>query len=302
MFNRQNNQSAVFRQPVTDAERLHALRALVACPTNSIRTVPTTTTTTDSTPSTTKSQKPNAITAAKSFPLHYNNIPGVYYLGHASAHTFGAASWLLLRRDVVVMVDVPRYDANLASRIDALLKTHNRQAVDYILLTHCDDVAGHDAWAERLTGCQRIIHAADQSTAQGTDKCEVVLHDEDFELYDENVRRYCIGLGVYVLYVPGHTEGSLGVWDEETKTLFSGDHCWGGGGSGGIERESEEKWVTASDRFCFFDFDVQVENIAALRNLGVRNVLPGHGKPVMFGSEEEGRKAFAEAPGRIRGC
>lgn len=252
------------------------------------------------TPSTKTAPSPNTKVAAKSFPLPYGAIPGVYYLGYASAHTFGASSWLLLGTDVTVMVDCPRYNGGLAGRIDALLEQHNRTGVDYILLTHCDDVTGHDDWAARLKGSKRIIHAVEQSVKQGTDKCEVVLNDDDFEQYRE-VRRFCIGKDVYILHVPGHTQGSLAVWDERSKSLFSGDHCWGGGGSRGIDHGKEDKWVTASDRYCFFDFDTQVKNITALAGLGVRSVLPGHGKPVLFESEDEGGKAFAQAAERIRG-
>ena len=39
IFHRDNHQSAVCHQPSTDLERLHALQALLACPTGSIGTV-----------------------------------------------------------------------------------------------------------------------------------------------------------------------------------------------------------------------------------------------------------------------
>ena len=54
----------------------------------------------------------------------------------------------------------PRYSSRLADRIEAL------GGLRWMLLTHMDDVADHEAWAERFPGVERVMHAADVRGAE----------------------------------------------------------------------------------------------------------------------------------------
>ena len=83
----------------------------------------------------------------------------VFYCGWASKRSFGACSWLICRPDGNVMVDVPRWSAPLARRIEAL------GGLAAIVLTHRDDVADHARWA-RAFGAERWIHGADSQAAK----------------------------------------------------------------------------------------------------------------------------------------
>ena len=73
----------------------------------------------------------------------YELTPGVQALGHNARSSFGAHSYLVERPDGNLMVDSPRYLRSLAERIDDL------GGIAHVLLSHRDDVADADRWAER---------------------------------------------------------------------------------------------------------------------------------------------------------
>lgn len=126
-----------------------ALKALVSCPTASIRLEKTSSGPEDEflTPQATKE-------VMKTFPqaVDVENLAGVYHLGFHSKKSFGATSYLVRTQAYGnIMVDCPRYNAVLAESIKKL------GGVDYIFLTHKDDVGDHAQWAREF-GATRIIH------------------------------------------------------------------------------------------------------------------------------------------------
>jgi ferredoxin len=168
--------SHVWRQPEGEAETTQALLALRACPVAAI-------------------QAPAALvrrTPADGFPalLTRHAAGEVYYCGWASRRSFGASSYLIVRPAGNVLIDSPRFNAPLARRIEAL------GGLAAIVLTHRDDVADHDRWAQRF-GCPRWIHAADSDAAPGA---EHLLQGEEPLDLDPDLR---------LTPVPGHTAGSL---------------------------------------------------------------------------------------------
>jgi glyoxylase-like metal-dependent hydrolase (beta-lactamase superfamily II)/ferredoxin len=182
-------QSIVVRQPRTDAERLRAAMALVACPTASIGT----------------STKADVARAVDAFPERI--AEDVYYCGYASETSFGASSYLLCRPEGNVLVDSPRAAKPLLERIAAL------GGVRTMILTHRDDVADHEA-IHRAFGCDRVIHEADVDP--GTAVAEIKIAS------DAPVR---LAPDLLVVPVPGHTRGSVALLARDCY-LFSGDHVW----------------------------------------------------------------------------
>lgn len=162
--------SHVQHQPQGDAEVRQALLALQACPVAAIGT----------------SRELLAQTPADGFPSLVDARPegDTYYCGWASRKSFGASSWLLVRRHADgsannVLIDAPRWSGALARQIAEL------GGIQQIVLSHRDDVADHAAWARHF-GCGRWIHAADASAApeaehrlEGT---EPVALDADLQL------------------------------------------------------------------------------------------------------------------------
>jgi glyoxylase-like metal-dependent hydrolase (beta-lactamase superfamily II) len=141
--------------------------------------------------------------AAHSFPAPV--VPGVYPCGFHDPSSFGAAPWLIARSNGNVLVDVPRFSAPLARRIEAL------GPVKWLFLTHRDNVAEHSRWAQRL-GCERIIHVRDQNS-DTADVETVITGDQPVPLAPD----------LLMIPTPGHTVGSMCLlWQDQV--LFSGDH------------------------------------------------------------------------------
>jgi ferredoxin len=88
VFEHAEGQSAVHHQPTGEKERLHALQALLACPTASIGTV----------------EKPTDIKATQlSFPIPVAN--NVHHCGYHAEASFGAASYFIQRPEGNILVD-----------------------------------------------------------------------------------------------------------------------------------------------------------------------------------------------------
>jgi glyoxylase-like metal-dependent hydrolase (beta-lactamase superfamily II)/ferredoxin len=188
VFDRQAGQSAVFHQPVTAAERLAAMQALLSCPTASIGTVDR--------PSDTK-------TVQASLPIRITDR--VYHCGYHAQSSFGAASYLITRPEGNVLVDSPRFAPPLVKQIESL------GGVRYLYLTHRDDVADHQKFHDHF-GCDRILHS--DEIQPDTQNVEIQLHGtETTTLADD----------LLIIPVPGHTQGHT-VLLYADRILFSGDH------------------------------------------------------------------------------
>jgi glyoxylase-like metal-dependent hydrolase (beta-lactamase superfamily II) len=184
--------SYVARQPATEAERLRAHMALVACPTASIGTAP----------------GADLPAASRAFPEEV--LPGISFCGFTSRDSFGAWSWLVRRPGGNVLVDSPRAAGILMDRLESM------GGVATMFLTHQDDVADHEAYRRRFR-CERVIHEADLSS--DTRGVERVLAGTD------PVR---LAPDLLAVPVPGHTAGSAALLLRD-ETLFSGDHLWADG-------------------------------------------------------------------------
>ena len=222
--------SVFTRQPTTDEEVAMAWRAVQVCPTRSVG-------------NTEVRQPPPGV-----FPHDLGD--GVHRLGHNAESSFGAHSYLVVRDGANVMVDSPRWTRQVVDPVEAL------GGIDVILLTHRDDVADADRYAERF-GARVWIHADDRGAAPyatdlltGTDPVEVVP-------------------GVIGFPVPGHTRGSV-LWHVDGHLLFSGDSL---------------AWSPTTDRLtafwnaCWYSWDAQTESLGrfAQSGLGFDRLFCGHG-------------------------
>lgn len=226
----------VQHQPLGSAETRQALLALQACPVAAIETT----------------AELRRQTPADGFPVPItrHGAGEVFYCGWASKRSFGACSWLIVRSDGNVLIDVPRWSAPLARRIEAM------GGLSAIVLTHRDDVADHQRWASAF-GCERWIHQADADAAPGAER---LLQGDDPLL---------IGAALQLIPTPGHTAGSLCVLlGEQRAVLFSGDHLWW---------NPQRQVVVASARYCWWNFEEQIHSVRRLLELDVAWLLPGHG-------------------------
>lgn len=247
--------SFVERQPTAAAERHRALMALVACPTASIGS----------------SSRAGIGAAVAAFPEPIEG--GVYSCGFASADSYGASSYLVVREAGNVLVDSPRAAEPLMRRIEAM------GGVRFLFLTHADDVADHRRWHDRF-GCTRVMHAAD--LGRGTRDVEWVLRGEDATTIAEGLR---------AVPVPGHTAGSTALLCDET-FLFTGDHLWW---SPNYER------LHASRDVCWHSWPQQLRSLAQLQELRFSWVLPGHGRRYRAPSAEAMQQEIARALAALGG-
>jgi glyoxylase-like metal-dependent hydrolase (beta-lactamase superfamily II)/ferredoxin len=188
IFNRQASQSAVYKQPTTDQERLLAMQALLACPTASIGTV----------------DKPTDIKQVQqTFPIPVED--NVYHCGYHSEASYGAASYFIQRPEGNILIDSPRFTPPLVKRLEAL------GGIKYIYLTHQDDVADHQKFHEHFN-CERILHQDDIQPS--TQEVEIQLSGtEVVELTPD----------ILIIPQPGHTKGHT-VLLYKNKFLFTGDN------------------------------------------------------------------------------
>lgn len=241
-FAEDGDYSIVHHQPQTDQEELRAMMALVACPTASIGTV----------------EHHDAHLGIDAFPeLIADNA---YYCGFNAESSFGAWSYLIVCPESEggnVLIDSPRFATQLVKKIDEM------GGVRTMFLTHKDDVADHQRFAERFN-CTRVMHAEDGAHRLGIEK---VLTDE------QPIR---LGDDLIAIPVPGHTRGHT-VLLYRNKFLFTGDHlAW----------SPKRNSLIAFRNACWYSWTEQTRSIAKLLDYQFEWVLPGHGR-IHHGSAAE---------------
>ncbi len=178
--------SFVKAQPVDSADRRQALRALPACPTESIGCLGG------------DDVKP----VMKDFPLVIEEP--VFYCGYNSPKSYGGNSYFIQHADGNWLIDSPKFVTPLVKQLEAL------GGIAHIFLTHRDDVADAERYAEHFQS-RCIIHRDELSSQPGA---EVVL--------DGAGPRELVP-GFLAIPTPGHTKGHCVLLFQD-RFLFTGDH------------------------------------------------------------------------------
>jgi glyoxylase-like metal-dependent hydrolase (beta-lactamase superfamily II)/ferredoxin len=232
----------VWSQPASEEERRAAYRALVACPTGSIG----------------NPDKSGVAAAVDDFPMPL--APGVWYCGFPSPKSFGGSSYFVEHAGGNWMIDAPRFVERLANRIA------ERGGLRYIFLTHRDDVADAERYAERF-GATRIIHRLELDAQPRAER--VIEGFDPVELTP----------GFLAIPTPGHTRGHCVLLHD--RFLFTGDHMWWSRVRGRL---------TASRDVCWYSWPDQVRSVARLEPYSFEWVLPGHGQRAHFPRAEMQRQ------------
>ena len=208
-------------QPSSGPDILAAQMALLACPVAAIGTT----------------QKQDLTLARSSFPFALAD--DVFVNGYNDRSSYGAHSYFVRGEEENWMIDAPRFIKHLANNLEAL------GGLDYIFLTHRDDVGDADKYAAHF-GAKRVIHEFEKAAQPAA---ETILEGE---------ADHTVG-SARILFTPGHTKGHMVLLWKGT-SLFVGDHF-------------------ASSTYCWHSWDAQIESTRRLALLtGVEWVLPGHGK------------------------
>jgi glyoxylase-like metal-dependent hydrolase (beta-lactamase superfamily II)/ferredoxin len=220
--------SVVLRQPGSEADELELWRAALACPTQSIGTR-------------SHRQPPPGV-----FP--HRLTAEVSLCGYNAESSFGAHSYLVERPQGNLLVDSPRFTRQLVEPIA------ERGGLAHVLLSHQDDVADHDRWAERF-GARTWIHAIEHRAAPGA--TDLIEGDDAVEIEP----------GLVAVPVPGHTRGSV-AYHLDDRYLFTGDTLAWDPAAGRLDVFPGATW---------YSWDELAASIARLAALPVAWVLPGHG-------------------------
>ena len=223
----ESGRSVLARQPRTAIDVAALWRASVACPTKSI------------------GNRVDPRPPPDTFP--YQLTPGVLALGHNAPSSFGGHSYLVVRPNGNLLVDSPRFTRNLTGAIDEL------GGVAHVLLSHRDDVADADRWADRYNA-QVWIHTADADAAPYA--TDLTTGDDD------------IAPGVRSLHTPGHTEGHV-VYHVDDRWLFTGDTLFWNHRTDRLDVTPKQTWHS---------WDVLADSMDHIADLNVEWVFPGHGK------------------------
>lgn len=145
--------------------------------------------------------------------------------------------------------------------------------VDILILTHLHP--DHVFYANKIrkrTDCQILIGEKDSDTSLIKDhfpkwdgkRVELFQIDEVLKHGDE------ISTGTYsfkVLTAPGHTKGSIILFEKEEKVLFSGDVVFADGRIGRTDLPHSEP-------------EIMEETLKMIKSLDYKTLLPGHGRVV----------------------
>ena len=233
VYTEESDHSIVYHQPENEADVHRAAMALVACPTGSIGT----------------RAKIDIRAAARAFPDPVDD--NVYFCGYASANSYGASSYLIVRPEGNVLVDSPRFSKALVRRIEEL------GGVSTLFLTHQDDVADHEQFHKHF-GCRRIIHRADSNSVEA----EMLLDGKDPVQLDEDL---------LAIPTPGHTRGHVVLLDRN-RYLFTGDHlAWS-------DQTGKDARLVALRSW--YSWPEQTRSMRRLLDYRFEWVLPGHGRRV----------------------
>jgi glyoxylase-like metal-dependent hydrolase (beta-lactamase superfamily II)/ferredoxin len=233
VFAQAETTSFVHSQPASPADRRQALRALLSCPTGSIGCL--------------GDDDPKQV--MHDFPLHIEGP--VYYCGYNSPKSYGGNCYFVRHVDGNWLIDSPKFIRPLVKRLQTL------GGIKYIFLTHRDDVADAERFAEHF-GSRRIIHREELAAQPNA---EIVLEgDQPQELAP----------GFLCIPTPGHTRGHC-VLLYDRRFLFTGDH---------LDWDRDAQRLSASEDYCWYSWPRQIESLQRLAEYSFEWVLPGHGQRV----------------------
>lgn len=231
-FKLKNELSFIQKQPDNKKDLHDATLAILSCPVFSIGM---------------KDNKQNINKVAKTLPIKLQD--DVYFCSYNSEKSYGANSYFIKRDRGNILIDSPRYNSKLVKALEKL------GGIDYIYLTHIDDVADYKKFKEHFNA-KVIFHEDD--FRENISQAEITLKgSKAFEL-DEEVK---------IIPQSGHTKGHT-VLLYKDYFLFSGDN---------LSYSPEYNALTAFKDFCWFDWDTQLQSLKKLLNYNFHYILPGHG-------------------------
>ena len=247
----ETGRSIIVSQPDGPEQEAVMWRAAAACPTKSIGNLE------------------HPVEPAGIFPHQLTD--GVFALGNNALSSFAAHSFLVIRPEGNLMIDSPRFTRRLAASVDDL------GGVAHVLLTHRDDVADYDRWAERYDARVWIGEADADAAPLATD----LTGSDDVTL---------IAPDALSIPAPGHTVGHV-VYHIDGRLLFTGDTLhWN-------HRRAE---LDVFPNQTFHSWEILADTMDRLAAFNVEWVFAGHGMWHHVGVAEWTRQMTALGPAMRR--
>ncbi len=189
----------------------------------------------------------------------------------------GADSNSYLIDDVLVDTGTGQNPEYLYSK----LKEHgvNPEDIKIIVNTHChyDHVGGNKNFPNAKIAIGKIDGEAikaddDPNTVSNLFGHSIERHDVDIELEEgDKIKNF------EVLHTPGHSKGGICLWDGEN--LICGDTVFANGGVGRMDIGG--------------DYEDMKKSVKRLKELDVKNLLPGHGPIVLNNGKEHLKMSYS---------
>jgi glyoxylase-like metal-dependent hydrolase (beta-lactamase superfamily II) len=145
-----------------------------------------------------------------------------------------------------------------------------RDSISTIVLTHCHyDHTAHVVEIARLCNAEIAIHQLDASALQDDLQSVALYFGERAPLvHPHRLLSGEEGVGpLTVLHTPGHTPGSICLFEEQEGILFSGDTVFSEGSFGRYDLPGG-------------NFQALRQSVKKLADLKVEGLYPGHGFPI----------------------
>jgi glyoxylase-like metal-dependent hydrolase (beta-lactamase superfamily II) len=223
--------SVFARQPSTPEEVHQAWLAAELCPTRSVRT------------------ESHLRPPPRVYPHRLQD--GVFLCGHNHRSSFGAHSYLVVRAEGNLLIDSPQFTKKLVGPFE------EAGGIAKILLSHRDDVADADKWADRF-GAEVHIHREDRSAAPYA--THLIEGDSPADASE-------VAAGLRAIPVPGHTKGSV-VFQVDETLLFTGDS---------LTWSYEHDRMRAFREACWYSWPAQKQSLFGLAAYRFERLFSGHG-------------------------
>ncbi|MDH4122769.1 MAG: MBL fold metallo-hydrolase [Thermoplasmata archaeon] len=197
----------------------------------------------------------------------------------------------LVRDKKCILVDVGT-DQNIDLLVKSLMRDGSPDRIDKIVLTHTHfDHAGGANRMSEITGAEIFVHPSEGERMSSGDLSVTIsrlfsgnMDPFDWKPIDEGSKIDVGSTELSVLHLPGHSEGSIGLWHEASRSLIAGDTVFADGGIGRYDLPTG-------------DFVSLKSSISRLAGLKVKNLYPGHGRIVL----EKGHEHIVESLGYVSG-
>jgi glyoxylase-like metal-dependent hydrolase (beta-lactamase superfamily II) len=208
-------------------------------------------------------------------------LPGIWELRESLGPVFDTPNcwvslWILIdpsgqERPAIVDTGVPRSTQTVILPALAQLDIAPRDLAVAVNTHNHHDHAGSNIQLREATGCAIWIHRDDAGGLErgsnfGEDK--ILPHTADRILDTGEVVRLA-GRDYEVVHIPGHSAGSLGLYDRERKVFFSGDALQ----SQGTETQGI---AGAADREAYLRALDTMDHLASDPGAGIEHLLAAH--------------------------